>query len=200
MTMTIGRITTCSVEEAEENAKRGREEARAHAKVNLDGGAGPFHKNFLMFLDMAESAVADKRIPERDADFVWGGICQLLSMYDRLKNLDPETLFYVNNYSLAVHYTAWLYWEKRRCIRAQDAAAKSRTKWHGPVRQRAIDIHSDKPDMFASTATDNIIKWANAERLKLPDRKDLTLPGRETVYDFVRSVFNELNENSYPIR
>jgi len=87
-------------------------EAESYAKANLDGGSGRFHKHFLMFLERAKDTFSDKRIPYDDMDDVIYGLGYMLNSYNWLKDRDPETLHYVANYSLAVHNTAWLYWEK----------------------------------------------------------------------------------------
>jgi hypothetical protein len=67
-------------------------EAESNAKANLDGGSGRFHKNFLMFLEMAKDTFSDKRIPSDDMDKVIYGLGFLLNSYTWLKDRDPETL------------------------------------------------------------------------------------------------------------
>jgi hypothetical protein len=112
---------------------------------------------------------------------------QLLCAYNNLKNLGPDTLYSVTNYSLAVNYTAWLYWGKQSRRHKQVLSVKSRTKWHVPVRKLATEFHTSKPGKSAAAATRWIIENKPV---------DLKLPQYSEVYDFVRLVFNELDGNS----
>lgn len=179
------RIETCSVEEAEENAKIAIKEAEDYAKGNQDSLSWQFHKDFLIFLEMAKDSLADKRLPADDWKDVATGMDQLLSTYNRLKKLDPETLHDITNYSLAIHYTAWWYWEKRHCRRAQGFAVKSRTKWREHVRKRATELYSSNPKLSGMAAT-KIIIATKPEGLKFP--KD------PNVCEFVRFVFKGLKK------
>jgi hypothetical protein len=170
--------------EIPEEGKESLKKAESNAKANLDGGSGRFHKNFLMFLEMAKDTFSDKRIPDDDMDKVIYGLGFLLDSYTWLKDRDPETLYYVANYSLAVHNTAWLYWEKRRCRRGALFAAESKTKkWQPYFRKRTTEIHTRNPKL-SGTAINGIIIENKP--------KDLKPPKKDDTYEFVLSVLREL--------
>ena len=161
-------------------------EAESYAKANLDGGSGRFHKNFLMFLERAKDTFSDKRIPYDDMDEVINGLGYLLNSYNWLKDRDPETLGYVASYTLAVHNSAWLYWEKRRCRRGALIAAESKTKkWRDYFRKRTTEIHKHNPKLSGAVINEIIIK-AKPKNLKSPKERD--------TYEFVLSVLKELRK------
>jgi hypothetical protein len=172
--------------EIPEEAKEFLKEAESNAKVNLDGVSGRFHKNFLMFLEMSKDTFSDKCIPYDDMDKVIYGLGALLNSYTWLKDRDPETLHYVANYSLAVHNTAWLYWENRRCRRSAKFAAESRTeKWQNHFRNRTIEIPTRNPK-FSGAVINGIIIKAKPKNLKSPKERG--------TYEFVLSVLKELRK------